>query len=112
MFFTFIYIAIFFFKSHNPLPFSNPRAGQGPTSGGHTWLQDPSASSGSGEPKRVPSPLMAVLRETWFIGAVGAAGFLALSVFVAVVCYRRKRNEKRAMGGTSFERERERETNV
>ncbi|ROT62028.1 hypothetical protein C7M84_020153 [Penaeus vannamei] len=74
------------------------KAGQGPTSGGHTWLQDPSASSGSGEPKRVPSPLMAVLRETWFIGAVGAAGFLALSVFVAVVCYRRKRNEKRAMG--------------
>ncbi|XP_063607751.1 roundabout homolog 2-like [Penaeus indicus] len=78
---------------------AHTKAGQGPTSGGHTWLQDPSASSGSGEPKRVPSPLMAVLRETWFIGAVGAAGFLALSVFVAVVCYRRKRNEKRAMGG-------------
>ncbi|XP_071549692.1 roundabout homolog 2-like [Panulirus ornatus] len=75
------------------------KAGQGPTSGGHTWLQDPSASVGSDEARRVPSPLMAVLRETWFIGAVGAAGFVALSVFVAVVCYRRKRNEKRAMGG-------------
>ncbi|XP_042204885.1 roundabout homolog 2-like [Homarus americanus] len=78
---------------------AHTKAGQGPTSGGHTWLQDPLANVGSDEARRVPSPLMAVLRETWFIGAVGAAGFVALSVFVAVVCYRRKRNEKRAMGG-------------
>ncbi|XP_069160302.1 roundabout homolog 2 [Procambarus clarkii] len=78
---------------------AHTKAGQGPSSGGHTWLQDPQASVGSDEARRVPSPLMAVLRETWFIGAVGAAGFVALSVFVAVVCYRRKRNEKRAMGG-------------
>ncbi|KAK8735056.1 hypothetical protein OTU49_005805 [Cherax quadricarinatus] len=82
---------------------AHTKAGEGPSSGGHTWLQDPLATVGSDEARRVPSPLMAVLRETWFIGAVGAAGFVALSVFVAVVCYRRKRNEKRAMGGYKME---------
>ncbi|XP_063845129.1 roundabout homolog 2-like isoform X2 [Scylla paramamosain] len=75
------------------------KAGQGPTSGGHTWLQDPSAGAGTDEARRVTSPLLAVLRETWFIGAVGAAGFVALAVFVTVVFYRRKKNEKRVMGG-------------
>ncbi|CAL4087767.1 unnamed protein product, partial [Meganyctiphanes norvegica] len=73
------------------------KIGQGPTSGGHTWVQDPSATIGNA-PRRVPSPLMAVIQETWFIGAVGAAVFFALAVFVTVVCYRRKRNDKRAMG--------------
>ncbi|XP_064080611.1 roundabout homolog 2-like [Macrobrachium nipponense] len=78
---------------------AHTRAGQGPTSGGHTWLQDPSARDGAEEPRRVQTPLVAMLRETWFIGAVGAAGFIVLSIFVAVVCYRRKKLEKRAMGG-------------
>lgn len=85
--------------THHPTSSHHVRAGQGPTSGGHTWLQDPSATVGSDEARRVTSQLMTVLRETWFIGAVGAAGFVALSVFVAVVFYRRKRNEKRAMDG-------------
>ncbi|XP_076059982.1 roundabout homolog 2-like [Oratosquilla oratoria] len=73
--------------------------GGGPPSGGHAWIQDPAAPSGSLTPQRVPSPLMAVLKETWFIGAVGAAVFVALFVFVAVVYFKRRSNEKRAMGG-------------
>ncbi|XP_045107722.1 LOW QUALITY PROTEIN: roundabout homolog 2-like [Portunus trituberculatus] len=39
------------------------KAGQGPTSGGHTWLQDPSAGTGTDEARRVTSPLLAVLRR-------------------------------------------------
>ena len=45
---------------------------------------------------------MSMIRETWFIGAVGSAVFVVLAVFVAVVCYKRKSNEKRAMNGKFY----------
>ncbi len=62
-------------------------------------MQDPAAGGGGDDARRVTSPVLAVLREAWFIAAVGGAGFLALAVFVAVVCYRRRENEKRVMSG-------------
>ena len=76
------------------------RMGVGPYSESHEWVQDPSIPTGAGvSPRRVPSPLMRVVKETWFLVGVGVAVVTALSAFVGAVYYKRRKNEKRALDG-------------
>ena len=76
--------------------------GVGPISVAHHWVQDPTIPSGAGvSPRRLPSPLMRVIKETWFLIGVGVAVVIALSAFIGVVYYKRKKNEKRAINGES-----------
>lgn len=77
-----------------PVRFQTPDGG---ASGGAT------GSSGAPDP-RLASPVGDVVGEVWFIAMVGTLTLLALSVFVAVVYWKRKQDKKKALGTLTGER--------
>ncbi|XP_037079101.1 roundabout homolog 2-like, partial [Pollicipes pollicipes] len=75
------------------------RVGTGPLSPpvAFRMAADTSAPGGGAPDSRQVSASGSVVGEAWFIATIGSAVLLLLGVFVAVVCWRRRR-EKKALG--------------
>ena len=85
------------------------RVGTGPLSPAVAFSMSPGGGGGGGggvgstaiDP-RLASPVKSVVSEVWFIALVGSLVLLALTVFVVVVYWRRRR-EKKALGNLTGE---------
>ena len=76
------------------------RAGAGPLSPAVAFSM--SGGRGTAPDRRLASPVQSVVSQAWFIALVGSLVLLALTVLVAVLYWRRRR-EKKALANSTGE---------